>query len=443
MTAPTLDAFEVTAGSGLRIIAAARSGTPVVELRLVIPFEPADASEAAAGELLAASLFGGIDALDRAAIDGDLATIGASWSASVLPEHLTITAYALADRLPRLLDRLARVLTSATFPDDDVTAQRIRLAHRLTAHVAQPHIAARDALLTKCFGDHPAAREHPDPADVRRVDPADVRDMHRRHLVPDGATLILAGDLDAHHAAAVAAEALSGWTGSTPSTPRHAPPSPAPGPVALYPVSDERQVVVGVSGAAPIDSDPGFAAAFLANLVLGGYFGARLFGRLREEAGFVYRISSTLSRRGGTGLVTVRFATDPRRVPAAMAATYRELSGIAGAEPPTDAEIAAARGYAIGSRVVAVADPAGLADALAGLVQRRQHLTWLHDWPARLAAVPAADVRAAAAELFRPETMTGVVLGPVAALSGAPSPLGGRLVAAFEDETETLAGGDR
>jgi zinc protease len=280
---PALDAVDVTAPSGLRIIAAARTGAPIVEVRLVVPFGLDDPATAAAGELLGATLFGGAAGRNRAALDRDLARSGAAWSAAVHPEQLTITAYALADRLTDLLDLLVGALSTATYPDADVAGQRARLAHRIAAHAAQPHVQARDALLTRCFGDHPAAREHPDPAAVRTVDATVLRALHRDRVVPSGSTLVLAGDLNPDVAAGLAIRATAGWRGDGPAHRLSDPPSPMPGPVALLDGHDERQVVVGISGAAPVDAESTYPAAYLANLVLGGYFGARLFARLRED----------------------------------------------------------------------------------------------------------------------------------------------------------------
>lgn len=426
-------AAQQTLSTGLRVLAAVRGGAPIVELRLLVPFGGVDPMHPATAELLAVTLLGGTDRYDRGALDTELARIGANLNVTVRPEYLLVSGHVLADGAARLLHLLADVLTGATYLDADVAAERRRLTYRLRTHAAQPQIVARAALLRRCIGDHPAAREVPSEPDLARVDAAAVRRLHHSHLVPGGAALTLVGDLDPARAIELATTALSGWTGAHPATRLSTPPPPIPGQLELLDNPGGQQVMVGLAGAAPIENAPDYPAAYLANLVFGGYFASRLFEQLRETRGYVYTCRSTITQRAGSAMVMVEFATDPTRAADALQETNAELCRIARTDPADANEIDAARGYAIGSQAVALATQGGAADSLAVLALRGQPLSWPSRWLDMLVEVSDSAVRESAARLFDPDLLTGFVYGPASVLVGAPSALGGRVTAAASD----------
>jgi predicted Zn-dependent peptidase len=421
-----LAAAEQHLPSGLRVLAARRGGAPIVEMRLILPCHGGGTAHATA-ELLAVTILGGTPHRDRQALDADLATMGATLTVAARPEYLLLSGYVLAQHAGRLLALLGEVVTGAAYPDHDVAGQRARLAGRLRAHAAQPHIIARQELLRRCYGDHPAAREVPAERDLVGVSPLALRRLHQATVVPQGAALVLVGEavpgrlIDAAHAA------LDGWRGRRPA-PAQAPPLPVPpGEVELLDDPAGRQIMVGLASPAPAEADPGYPAAVLANLVLGGYFASRLFEHLREGQGHVYRCTSALDERAGRGAMLLEFATDPDGAGAALRETHEQLCRIARTGPPDAAEIEAARGYAVGSQAVKLATQGGLADALALLALRGQDLSWLPRRARRLATVPGTQVRRWAARLFDPAAMTGFARGPAPLLAGAPSPLGSRI----------------
>lgn len=422
-----LDTAERTLASGLRVVAATRGGAPMAELRLVVPFGGADPLHLETAELLTMTLFGGTGHRGRAAIDAELACLGAALNATVRPEYLMISGYAFADGLGQLLGLLAGVLTGAAYPDQDVAVQRARLRHRLQVYSAQPEVIARALLLRRCFGDHPAARETPEDTAVDRVGAADIRRLHATGLMPAGACLVLVGDLPPRRLLDLAAAALDCWHADRQATPLVPPHAVRPGEVEMIDQPGDRSVMVGLAGPAPAETDPGYPAALLANLVFSGYFASRLNEQLRETLGLVYTCRSGFAERAGTAAVLLEYQTVAGNAGSAMAQTHTELCRVARTRPPDADEIDAARGYAIGSQTVAMSTQAGLADTLAMLVLRGHSLSWLTRRAELLATVSGDEVRDRAAQLFRPAALTGFVAGPAAALAGTPSPLGGLL----------------
>ena len=130
---PTTETIE--ADNGLRVVAVRRPATPLVEVRLRIPFGGSGAAHAARGELLAETILLGTGRRTREQVDADLAVVGGELGASVDPQRLLISGSVLATGLPVLLDVLADVLTGAAYRRADVLRERDRIAEHLAIAV--------------------------------------------------------------------------------------------------------------------------------------------------------------------------------------------------------------------------------------------------------------------------------------------------------------------
>ncbi|MDQ3905680.1 MAG: insulinase family protein, partial [Actinomycetota bacterium] len=84
-------AVDTVLDTGLRVIAVRRPAVPMVELRLRIPFGGTHRTHAARAELLGATLLHGTPRRDRFTIDQVLAAVGGELSATVDPEHLSVS----------------------------------------------------------------------------------------------------------------------------------------------------------------------------------------------------------------------------------------------------------------------------------------------------------------------------------------------------------------
>jgi zinc protease len=214
---PVPAAHETTLPNGLHVVVVPRPGVPLVELRLRVPFAAPNAHLAAvhtarAGVLSGAVLLG-TERHDQTGIAEALQSHGAELSVTTDPDRLLFGTTLLADGLGPVLDLLAELLTSATYPAERVEGERNRVAERIGIARAQPGVIARTALAARRYGSHPYAVQLPDPELVLDVRAPALRRMHREHVLPAGSSLVLVGDLDPGRATDAVAGALSGWVG--------------------------------------------------------------------------------------------------------------------------------------------------------------------------------------------------------------------------------------
>ncbi|MCW2586893.1 MAG: putative Zn-dependent peptidase [Frankiales bacterium] len=405
--------------NGLRVLAVRRPGVPLVELRLRVPFAAPTgkrgASHVARATLLSDTLLSGTEQRDAAQIAIDLQALGGQLSASSDADRLGFGGSVLTSGLPGFLDLLADLLTSASYPKREVEGERDRLVHELAIHRSSAGVVAREALLHRMYGDHPYGRDLPSAEDVQLVKAAQLRALHANRIVPEGSVLTLVGDLSPARATGLVAKALSGWSARGGVAPT--PPAPPQGgrTALLVDRPGAVQTTIRFGGAAPSRTDPGYAAAALANLVFGGYFSSRWVSNIREDKGYTYSPHSGIDHPpAGSRLVAGADVATEVTAPALLETLY-ELGRIA-TVPVSQGELDQARRYAIGTLALSTASQAGLAGLLSQLAGAGLGVDWLRQHPAALERVTVEDVLEAGARWFAPSVLTPVLVGDTAVI---------------------------
>ncbi|MFF5293847.1 M16 family metallopeptidase [Paractinoplanes globisporus] len=405
---------------GLTVIAIRRPAVPLVELRLRVPFSKAPLPRAT---LLSQALFTGTGAMSSVDIAAELQAVGGGLSAGLDPDRLLITGNALASGLDRVLEILATVLTDPAYPNAEVGTERDRLVDHINVALSQPAHIARTALLKRVYGSHPYAVQTPEPEQVRAVRPAQLRKLHADRVRPDGAVLVLVGDINPEKAIDAAEKALGSWTGpGRDETVPEAPPL-EPGPLLLVDRPGSVQSSLRMALPALPRTDPRYAALQLANMIFGGYFSSRWVENLREDKGYTYGPHTAIEHylAGSTLMVAAEVATEVTG-PSLLETLY-ELGRIASL-PPGEDELEQARRYVLGTLRLGMSTQAGLAGLASMYASFGLRLEHLREHSAALATATLDQVAEVAAQFLAPSQAVTVVLGdaekveaPLAALT--------------------------
>jgi predicted Zn-dependent peptidase len=418
-----LATLERTLDSGLRVVVVRKPGVPLVEVRLRVPFLSARAAHAARAALLSDTVLTGTESYDRAGLAAAVQRLGGDVGLGVDADRVQLSGNVLATNLRGYLDIVAGVLTGATYPADEVVAERERLVERLTIARSRAGVVAAEALAKRMWGDHPYARDLPEADDVQSVTAAHVRRMHRDLIRPDNAVLVIVGDVSAARTADLVAKALDGWTGVAPSARVPALPPVEPGPLLLVDRPGSVQSSLRLGAGALRRDDERYPALQLANLIFGGYFSSRWTENIREDKGYTYGPHSGIDHHALGSSLQLQTDVATEVTGPALLETLYELGRIASL-PPSGDEVESARQYAIGTLALSTATQAGLASTLAGLDGVGLGPDWLAEHPRRLAKVAVDEIAAAAAEFLAPSRFATVVVGdaetvraPLAALT--------------------------
>jgi zinc protease len=160
--------------------------------------------------------------------------------------------------------------------------------------------------------------------------------------VPQGAALVIVGDLTPSEALNLAEQYFGRWSGDAVHVPVPDPGEPAPSRVLVVnrPGSPQTQLLLGHFGATR--GDPDYASIEVMNMLLGGMFSSRINNNLREVHGYTYGARSQFVYRRALGPFLVSTAVRTEATAAALAEVLREIDRLR-ENPATPEELAIAR----------------------------------------------------------------------------------------------------
>jgi zinc protease len=412
--APVAEVHETTLPNGLRLIVVPRSGVPLIELRLRVPFAASAprqaATHAARTAVLSGAVLLGTATHDQLQIAQLVQAHGGELSVSADADRLLFSTTMLPDGLGAVLGVLSELLVAATYPAGPVDAERSRVVERIRIARSQPGVIARSALAARRYGAHPYAQQLPSSDLVAAVTPAALRKLHRDRILPAGSTLVLVGEVDPAAAADAVGMAMAGWVAQGKAVAAGPVPTVVPGPLELVHRPGAVQSNLRLGGPAPDRTDPLLPATRLASMVFGGYFSSRLVENIRERRGYTYSPHSLVEHLMAASSFTVEADVATAVTGPALLETWYELGRMA-LTPVTEAELESARRYLLGTLALGTATHAGLASTLSALFGAGLSAEWLADHQRALATVAIDEVTEASRRWLSPAGLTAVVVG--------------------------------
>ncbi|MEK9501889.1 insulinase family protein [Gaopeijia maritima] len=413
--APEVD--ERTLANGARLLVVPRGEVPFVTVNVVVPGGTAadPAGREGTATFVARLINRGTGSRDFAELASVLDRRGISMAAAAAEEWSTVSLNATTPALDVGLEVLAEVLVDATFPEDQVELTRTQARTGLQVQASRADALADLTFLKLVYGDHPYGRQ-PSGASVSAIARDDLVAYHDRWYRPDGAIIVVAGDVEPDDVAARLNDALAGWR-------------PGPQPTLDFARAPDREqpefVVVHRPGAVQAEirighllmggEVEGWEELVVANQVLGGGPPGRLQQVLRNALGYTYDARSSVTRLRRLGLFRIVTATRPELAGAAVGEVFEQVERLRTRALP-EGELADKVSYLVGSFPRSIETPQQVAGSIT-----EQRLIGLSDetlerYRPRLAEVDTAAVRAAAETHIRPEQFLVVVSGDASVL---------------------------
>ncbi|MGV9381926.1 M16 family metallopeptidase [Nonomuraea sp. NPDC003707] len=409
------DITDVVLANGLRMLAVRAPSVPLVEIRLRVPLPGTTPEPDAATRILSSLILRRSMSRAPEAVADVLGRAGASLQSAGDERWLGVSGTAAAPMTHAVLEVLFDLLTSPDYRDDEVASERRRAVGKAAIELGHPQVLARQALRKHLHGD--SVRLVPSGEALSAVTATQVRELHERAVQPRGALLVLVGDLDGGRLAGELRDLASAWRPAAVAPRRgYRPPLVGSG-IELVDRPGAVQSQIVLAAPAPARTDPRFPALEVANALVGGYFSARLVGRLREELGLAYRLNSRFEEFHDDVSALIEVGTATEATSTTLGELHVELARLAEGDL-TSAEIDGARRHMVGMTDIGLSSQAALATALSNAVGFGHEPHWLVSYPRALREVTAADVCAAVADFYQPPQFTGVVVGDGARLSG-------------------------
>lgn len=417
---PHFDRFRLS--NGLTVLHAHLPGRALIAVHLLLPgggwTEPPD--QGGITVLTSRALPEGTLRRDADHFIEDSERLGAEIHAEATWEALTAGMEVPRSHFGAALELMAEMVFEPAFPQEEVERLRDERMNDLLQAWSDPRRRAERVFPETIYGPgspyrRPLAGTQ---TTVRPLGRAAVQARHAALLNPSAATLVVAGDLGGQRldelaeqhlgqrpaGAGVAAPAVSGEIGSV---------GGARVVLVDKPGAPQSEIRIGHLGVAR--KTPDFHAISVLNAILGGTFNSRLNVVLREEKGYTYGIGSSFDMRRQPGPFVVRTAVETNVTRPAIEEILRIVREFGQSEVKDD-ELQIARDYLVGVFPLRFETAAQVAGALGGLVALDLPDDELDRYRPGVAAVTAADVRAAANKHIRPDDLVVVVVGDAASV---------------------------
>ncbi len=403
----------------LRAVAARRPGVPMAHIRLAFALRSSDATKPQGAMLLSESALAGTKKMDRTALAAAIDILGGSLELALRDGWLSVRASVLSQNLEAMAGLISEVLQGAAYPAKAVRADRARLADELVIAKSQPSTIAKETIARRLHGNHPLATGLPAPSTLSRIAGPTLAHLHADLLTPANAVAVVVSDLSPDKALSSLGAGLGSWCDAPgqPVEPIRPLPPVAPGALVWHERMPAVQTNIRFGRLAPRRSDPGSAAASIANLAFGGMFASRLVDNLREKRGYTYSPRSEIQHfpSGSRMLISLDVANE------VTAASFVELRYELGRACTTgfgDEEIDFAKRYALGTFAFSTATQAGLASILEALSCQGVGMEYLSQHPRRIADLETAEVNTTAQDLLAPSEFAAVAIGDPGCLAG-------------------------
>lgn len=345
--------------------------------------------------------------------------IGGYLNAFTSEENTCFYAKARHDRFEDLLEVLMDMFLNSVFDPGEINKERDVIKEELAMYLDQPHHHVLELLNELQFPDHPLGRSLTGTQQtLDRLGRPELLAYLRQSYVAPATLVVAAGRLPQGHAGVVRRvqrHARRILSGTPPVAVPFVPAQDRPRLRLVRKETAQTQLALGIQTCSRHD-ERRFALRVLSTL-LGENMSSRLFQVLREDRGLAYSVQSSVTYLEEVGAFVLSVGLDADKLPQALKLVMRELRRIAAKAPPAT-ELQRAREYLIGQMDL-------------GLEGTENQMTWtgeqllaygrvLSPGLARrqITQVTGAQVRAAAADFFRPERMNLAIVSPLKSAKG-------------------------
>jgi predicted Zn-dependent peptidase len=369
-------------------------------------------SEAGISHLLEHMLFRGTARFGSEEIDQIFDAMGAEINAGTDKEATSVYTRVLDRHLERAFDVIGDMVFQPRF--GELETEREVVLEEIAMYEDDPQDKVFDVLGEAVFGTHPLGRAVIGTAEVvGAVTHDQLKDFHAAHYQPKDIVIAAAGSVD-HEELVEMARALdiSGPPQAAPELRRNGL-SAAPDFARRVRFSEkdteQYHVCLGGGGLAR-DDERRFALRVLEG-VLGGTSSSRLFQEVRERRGLAYSVFCFSNLYAHTGEVGLYVGTRPDNLEQALAVIAAELERSV-QSPATPEELTRSCENLKGRVVLSMESTAARMSLLGASLLHEMPILSIDEVIERIDAVELADVESIARELFAPERLSVVAVGP-------------------------------
>ncbi len=416
--------------NGMTLIVAERRAVPKVSLSLLVDAGTAADQSASPGT---ASLT--LDMMDEGTktrssqqIAEDLARLGASLGVGSSLDQSSVSITALSDKLEESLAIFGDVILNPSFPADELERLRKRRLATIQQESMQPIGIALRVLPGLLYGP---AHAYGTPLTgsgtidaVTKVTRDALVKFHADWFKPNNATLVVVGATTMAEIRPRIEALFAGWkSGTVPAKNIGTVPVGRAGVYVIdRPGSEQSLILAG--HVAPPKANPDEVAIEAMNAMLGGQFVSRINMNLREDKHWTYGAQTLFWDARGQRPFIIYSPVQTDKTKESIQEIRKELAGIQGSAPVTEAELAMAKNGLVLTLPGRWETGGAVGGSLEELVTYGLPDDHWATYGTKVKALTAADIVRAAKAAIHPDNVAWVVIGDYAKIKTGLAELG-------------------
>ncbi len=400
--------------SGARVYFVVSRGLPMLDVQ--IDFAAGSAYEASDGGRFAGLarltndlLDAGVSGLDEEQIAARLGDIGARLTRSIDPDRASMGLRTLSAKAERdaALELLRAMLATPTFPADAVGREKARSIAEIQEAETRPESILAKRFAAAIYPGHPYGLQATAES-VGRIGRDELMTFWRSHYGARRATVTIIGDVSRAEAEIIATRLCAALPDAPPDAPLATVTAPARQTIRIAHPASQAHISIGLPMIRRGDAD--FFPLLVGNYVLGGGgFVSRLMQEVREKRGLAYSVYSSFSPRKLEGPFQISLQTKRSQAAEALQVVSATLAQFL-EQGPSMSELRAAKQNLIDGQALGLDSNAKLLRTVAMIGFYQLPLNYLDDFPGRVEAVTAGQVRLAFARHVQPEHLVTAIL---------------------------------
>jgi len=413
-TAPYPGDYRTDITDSITLYAVRDTSVPLIDLTFYFKENtiPKNRDEVAAFQLLS-SLYsrGGTEKLSPAAVDDSLEFLSAGISGSIGNTKSTIHLNCLSRDFDKVLPLLFELFNKPRLDSARLELQKNSAIQRYTHRYDQPSAHASALSAKVVYKNNPKLWEA-DSTHLAKVKRANLLAIKDEVFVPRRVIIAAAGDFNTDSLKKTLTELFAKWRKEK-LAPSQFPPLEFNEHTGIF-ASEKNISQANIIMAAPFVKrpHPDYYQAAIANYILGGSsFSSRLTNKVRTQAGLAYSIYSfAQSDYEDIALIGIALQTKAESAKTALQVIREECLKL-GREGPTEEELAFAKKSLIESMPGMFENAETTANTFAVSELNGRSLEHYREYPEKIKAVTAEQVKAMVAKYFNPDSFKISVVG--------------------------------
>ena len=398
-----------TTANGITVILSENHKLPKVSFDLTLGSGATiEGEKAGLSELAGSLVMSGTSSRSKDQLDKEIDFLGASLSASASNVYLSV----LTKHLDQGLSLMADVTKNASFPEDEFKRISDQLRSGMVSLKSEAAGMAGNATVKVNFPKHPYG-EVMTFTTLDAITLSDVKEFYKSHFTPQGAYLVIVGDINRAQAEKMINTYFGTWQGPKPIITEYKDPVKSNGNQ-VYFVNKPGAVQSVIQVSFPIPMRMGnqdqLAMSVLNDVFGGSGFGTRLMQNLREDKAFTYGCYSGLNNQDLGGWISISGNFRNAVTDSAIQEIINELNRLLN-ETITTPELELTKAVKNGSFARSLERPQTIARFAYNISKYKFPEDYYRNYLQRLERIDAAELSRVAKTYIKPNNYNIVVVG--------------------------------